>query len=83
MTEGRPWRAEGIRHAQVDGSLKVPKVVQAAMMLPRYQRVLYNEVALPRCEGYASSVIRSGEAAAANVKPNPIIKRAPINIPVD
>ena len=26
ITEGRPWSAEGIRHAQLEGIRKVPKV---------------------------------------------------------
>ena len=34
-TDGKPWSAEGMRHDQLLGIWNVPKVVQAAMMLPR------------------------------------------------
>lgn len=42
------------------------------MILPKYQRVLYIDVAWALCEGNAISVTRSGAADAAKVKPNPI-----------
>lgn len=48
------------------------------MILPRYQRVLYIEVAWARCEGNATSVTSRGAAEAANVRPNPIKKLAPL-----
>ena len=38
-----------------------------------YHRALYKEVAGPRVDGYAISVIRTGAADAAKVNPNPII----------
>lgn len=38
----------------------VPNTVHAAMMEPTYQSVLYIVVSLPRCCGWASSMIRSG-----------------------
>ena len=53
------------------------------MILPRYQSVLYMAVACPRCEGYAISVMSIGAALAAKVRPNPMRKRAPMNIPTD
>jgi len=40
MTEGRPWRTEGMRQDHEVVREKVPKVAQAATMEPRYQVVL-------------------------------------------
>ena len=37
-----------------------------------YHSVLYSDVTGARCDGYASSVTRTGAADAANVRPNPI-----------
>lgn len=43
------------------------------MILPKYQRVLYIDVACARWDGYATSVTNNGAAAAANVSPKPIM----------
>lgn len=50
----------GIFQAALDVYLTVPNTVQAATMEPTYHSVLYMVVSVPRCWGYASSMIKRG-----------------------
>jgi hypothetical protein len=50
-------------------------------MAPEYQSELYIDVSCGRYLGYEISVTNMGAALAANVRPKPIMKRAPMNIP--
>jgi hypothetical protein len=61
---------------------KVPNVVHAATIDPRYHIELYMDVKGARCVGNASSVSQIGAEMEAQELPNPIKKRLARNMPV-
>ena len=81
-TLSRPHTAHAALNIHISERFTCSQGLGTHMMLPKYHIVLYNDVALPRCDGYAISVINSGAALAANVSPNPMRKRAPMNMPI-